>query len=97
MGLIDIQFIETTKWFPNKKDNLTVQKRRNKEHENETYLVERRFPGICAYCETERILVQGVSLACCPRFSLSVHVSKPDSGLHEGQCSSRERDGDHVS
>ena len=37
----------------------------------------------------------GVSLACCPRFSLSVHVSKPDSGLHERPC--RERDGDHMS
>ena len=32
MGLIDIQFIETTKWFPNKKDNLTVQKPRSKEY-----------------------------------------------------------------
>ena len=30
MGLIDIQFIETTKWFPNKNDNLTVQKQHNK-------------------------------------------------------------------
>ena len=27
MGLIDIQFIKTTKRFPNKRDNLTVQKR----------------------------------------------------------------------
>ena len=31
MGLIDIQFIETTTWFPSKNDNLTVQKRHNKE------------------------------------------------------------------
>ena len=32
MGLIDIQLIETTKWFPNKKDSLTVQKPHNKEY-----------------------------------------------------------------
>ena len=32
MGLIDIQPIETTKWFPNRKDNLTVQKRHSKEY-----------------------------------------------------------------
>ena len=33
MGLIDkIPFIETTKWFPNKKDNLTVRKRHSKEY-----------------------------------------------------------------
>ena len=32
MGLIEIQFIVTTKWFPNKKDNLTVQKQHRKEY-----------------------------------------------------------------
>ena len=32
MGLIEIQFMETAKWFPNKKDNLTVQIRHNKEY-----------------------------------------------------------------
>ena len=32
MGLIEIQFIETTKWFPNKKDNSAVQKRHSKEY-----------------------------------------------------------------
>ena len=32
MGLIEIPFIETTKWFPNKKDNLAVRKRHGKEY-----------------------------------------------------------------
>ena len=32
MSLIEIQFIETTKWFLNNKDNLTAQKRQSKEY-----------------------------------------------------------------
>ena len=39
--------------------------------------------------------VAGCELGSCSRFRLNVHVSKPDSGLHERPC--RERDGDHVS
>ena len=65
MGLIDIQFIETTKWFPNKKDNLTVQKRHSKVDKVRLAWSNGGFPA-----SVPIVRVQGVSLACCPRFSL---------------------------
>ena len=90
MGLTDVQFIETTKWFPNKKDNLTVQKRRREEYKVRLTWSNGSFPASAPI-----VIRKIVSLACCPRFSLSGHVSKPGSGLHERLC--RERDGAHVS
>ena len=45
MGLIEIQFIETTKWFPNKKDNLTAQKRHSKKYKVRLSWLNGGFPA----------------------------------------------------
>ena len=87
MGLIDIQFIETTMWFPNKKDNLTVQKRHNEEYKARLTSSKGGFPA------SAPIVKRKNSVAGCELSMLS--VSKPDSSLHERP--GRERDGAHVS
>ena len=45
MGLIEIQRIETTKWFPNKKNNLTAQKRHSKEYKVRLSWLNGGFPA----------------------------------------------------
>ena len=62
MGLINIQFIVTTKWLTNNKDSLTVQKLHSKQYKAKLSWSNGGFTGICAYCETEKHSVAGCEL-----------------------------------
>ena len=49
MGLIEIHFIETTTWFPNKKENLTDQKRHSKEYNARLTRSNGGFPRVTCF------------------------------------------------
>ena len=60
MGLIDVQFLETTKWFRNKQENKTLGKIHNEE-----YKLKFLWSDGCEMVETAQWKAKGCGRNCC--------------------------------